>query len=315
MMPVLYKIREESAKALHKLLKESGETDTYSMVKHKSMLYQLNNAISLAEKELPLATKRELKSESKRVGKISLSKLQDMVEAGEKRFRGIVTDLRLPMAKILLSAEQSVAHRHATSAERYSGAVGARIRRDLAIGAVRGESITQTAKRLLRGDYLATKGNPTKMADKIAEKQFFRNLSDAERLVQTEQNNVHNVTQKEALEEANGDDPGWMKRWDATIDRRTCDECAWVDGDIVPVHMPFKNGYMYPPIHPRDRCGITPWRQEWPRNFSLRNPRVLQTRLLAKVDSSPRVADVFQLDHMTRRLEAEVAAGIRFQRR
>lgn len=48
------------------------------------------------------------------------------------------------------------------------------------------------------------------------------------------------------------------KRWVATHDERTCDECIDLDEEYVKLDADFPGGYMEPPIHPNCRCTTTP---------------------------------------------------------
>lgn len=45
------------------------------------------------------------------------------------------------------------------------------------------------------------------------------------------------------------------KRWDATLDRRTCEECAALHGTEISVHDEFPEGD--PPLHPQCRCIVS----------------------------------------------------------
>lgn len=46
----------------------------------------------------------------------------------------------------------------------------------------------------------------------------------------------------------------WVKRWSTEFDARTCDECAPLDGETVPVLSDFPWGD--PPLHPNCRCTL-----------------------------------------------------------
>lgn len=275
-LPILEEIREQTARVVSRGLRDSSLDDNFSAFRQRSMLAQLDRAIADGLSRLPRAIASQLRTGTRRAGRSSLERLRTMVEEGEARFGSAVQRLRIPVAKILLDVDRSVAARHSGSAMRYSGEIGARVRRDMAIGLVRGENFGQIARRLvgpIRYDRMSTGRNgPERVADAIADRQLFKSVSEAERLVRTEVIGGYNFAQLEGLQElererrsdpeTSGDDP-WLKRWDATQDRRTCRLCASMDGEVRPMNQMFSCGVMWPPIHPNDRCGITPWRQGW----------------------------------------------------
>lgn len=263
-LPILENIRERTAGGLAKMLKSGSSSATYTMHKHRSLLLQLQTSIEQAKTILPRRTMAELTNGTTVVSKDAIAKLRAMIEEGEKKFGRAITNLRLPQAKILTNVENTVFARHATKSAKYSGDVGARITRDLAIGVVQGESIDEMAQRLLAGKYgpAAARG-PTAVAEAIADQQLFKNKYEAERLVRTELVNVYNAAELEALSRVNDDDPGWKKRWDATMDKRTCSQCAKLHGVIVNINENFPGGVKHPPLHPNDRCAVVPWHESW----------------------------------------------------
>jgi SPP1 gp7 family putative phage head morphogenesis protein len=45
-----------------------------------------------------------------------------------------------------------------------------------------------------------------------------------------------------------------MKRWDATLDRKTCSICRELDGQTVPINKQFRDGLEPGDVHPSCRC-------------------------------------------------------------
>ena len=71
----------------------------------------------------------------------------------------------------------------------------------------------------------------------------------AERLIRTETNHFHGEADKAAYKAAGVDEYEYV----ATLDSRTCETCAALDGK----HFKVKDaqaGVNYPPMHPNDRC-------------------------------------------------------------
>jgi hypothetical protein len=264
-MPTLYDLREKTAKALSKFLKGEEAASEYSLHKHRALLMQLDDVIKTAERELPSAALRDLKREAFGAAKIGVKKLENMVNEGEKKFTGASGSLRIPVAKVLLNVKRTMMGRYETKSDRYAGNVGRRIRNELAVGVIRGESIGEMTKRILgAGTFarLAKKGS-TAVADGIAENVLFKSQHEAERLVRTEIVNAYTESQIESIYEVEEEDPGYMKVWDAANDMRVCRECRNLDEVAVMLNENFRGGIQGPPLHPNDRCCINPWHRSW----------------------------------------------------
>jgi SPP1 gp7 family putative phage head morphogenesis protein len=256
-LPVLRSVRDETARVMNNWIKKSDPVSAYTLQRHRALLAQLDTVIRDAKRELSGAMVADLTKGAHVATGTALKNLAAMVRAGEQQFAGSVGGLRLPIAKLMTSVEKTLMTQHETSAARYAGRVGDLIRSDLAKGVVRGESVSQLARRLMRRG-----GDPDGGA--IADAQFFRGQWDAERLVRTETVNAYTQSQNEALAKTDEDDPGWMKRWDAANDKRVCEDCDQLDGIVVAHDEEFPyDGGDGPPLHPNCRCTITPWRSEW----------------------------------------------------
>ncbi len=185
-------------------------------------------------------------------------------------FEGSIRPIPLNQTKLLAEAKRTLIPRFKTSANRYAGQVGRDIQKQLAIGVVKGETIDQLTSRLAklggpRGKvYLRGKpGDPRAKAEYISEGLFRRYKHFAERLARTELINAYNATALDGMEELNKEDPGYMKRWDAALDRRTCVICAGLDDLVRPLDKDFAYGIPQPPAHPNCRCAQVVWRKEW----------------------------------------------------
>lgn len=260
---VLLDARERTAKSLAKFLRENTGSD-YQIHIHRALVGQLDDTLKMIQRELPSSAIVDLKRGSKGAAKTAIKNTQSMIREGEKKFRDSIVSLRIPIAKVLTRVDQTLIDRFERQGSRYAGRVGDRIRNELAVGVIRGENVDDMARRLVGSvKYDRIKSKPTKVADEIADRTFFKNQADAERLVRTELSNAYTVTQIESLDIANEDDPGWQKQWDAANDKNTCAICADLDEQIVGLHQNFTGGVQGPPIHPNDRCCIVPHRPEW----------------------------------------------------
>jgi SPP1 gp7 family putative phage head morphogenesis protein len=264
-LSALRDIQDTTERGMTSLLK-SGRRG-YSIQRQQAQYLQVERAIREIERRLPGAAGADLRSGSARVSETAIRRMQRMIREGEQEFAGAVTSLRLPVARVLATVDQTLMHRHASAAAKYAGDVGRRARREMMLGVIQGESPGQIANRLLTPAQreAAVRRGPRAIAEAVAENQFVRNKSDALRLVRTELVNAYSVTEIESLREADEEDPGYLKMWDATSDLRTCRDCARLNSKIAPLDRPFPGGVWHPPLHPNDRCTVTPWHSGWGR--------------------------------------------------
>lgn len=267
-LPVLRKARDEAARGMANFLRKAKGTTPYDMHQHRLLMAQLQPAITTIEHKLPFAMQSDLVKEGAAISKAGLVNIQKQAELGLKTFRDSAHTLHLDEAKILLDSNHVLMQRYPRSAARYAGNAGKWVQNQMAVGLVRNETVDQMTRRLLRGGDVtyerAEKNGPGGIGDAFGDRFYWRNRSDAERVVRTELVNAYGEVQNQALEEANRDDYGWLKRWDASNDRRTCPWCSELDGNTVRPEEGFYGGFDHPPAHPFCRCCIVAWRQEWP---------------------------------------------------
>lgn len=264
-MPALYDLREKTVSALRSFLKGEQVGSEYTMHKHRALIVQLDDAIKTAERELPAAAISDLKRESFGAAKVGIKKMEALVREGEKKFTGAVPSLNIPVAKVLTNVKRTVMGRFETKGYKYAGDVGRRLRNELAVGVLRGESVGEMTKRIMgAGNYArAAKKGVTKVAEGMADNVLFKSKHEAERLVRTEIVNAYTESQLESLDVADEEDPGYQKMWDAASDKRVCLACYALNGTVVDLNQNFRGGIQGPPLHPNDRCCIVPWHREW----------------------------------------------------
>lgn len=296
LLPILAEARDQQARDLAKWLSKVDREDKYTTAMHRQLVSSMDQSLVDMKKRLFYATKEDLQTEAKKAGSQAVAALRKAAIAGAKKFDDATTTLGLGKAQIVLDNARNLLGRHESSAARYAGRQGDEIKKQLAIGLVRGESVGSIVSRLsgvpaIRADRM----KDGDAADAIAENRFFKSKADAERLVRTENVHAANSAQVDALNDDNersesGDgekepeldddgnpilpDPdnsdaegGWMKRWDATFDRLTCEYCEDLDGQVVGADEAFDTDYdddvQHPPLHPNCRCAVTPWREGW----------------------------------------------------
>ena len=267
-LPVLRRARDETAAGLAEFLQQRDGGDTYTVHTHRALLAQLEPAIRTIEHELAPAARRDVTRDAQQASGWAVKHLRAVAEAGEKHFAMATPPLRFDSALVIRDANHVLHTRFASSAARYAGAAGARMRDTLAVSLIRGETIDQMTRRLLAGGDVRLRTlqrrGPEAVAEGVAERQFFRNYADAERLARTELVNAYGEIQVQGLEAANREDPGWLKRWDAANDRKVCPWCWSLNNVTVAPEEPFPEGVDHPPLHPCCRCAVVPWRVEWP---------------------------------------------------
>lgn len=201
---------------------------------------------------------------------LATSHLITEVTTWSAMFEGTIRPIAIEAASVLAEGKALVWPRFTNSAKRYAGQVGEDIRKQLAIGVVRGETVDQLTLRLSKlggpSGLVYTQGregSPRAKAEYIAEGLFRRYRHYAERLVVTETVNAYNEMALAGMDELEKEDPGYFQRWDAAVDKRTCEFCARYDDLVIPLDKTFPGGVKHPPLHPRCRCAVVVWRKEW----------------------------------------------------
>jgi SPP1 gp7 family putative phage head morphogenesis protein len=273
LIPVLEAARVNTARGLANWLKRVDGEDKYTAATHRQLLSSIDSAIVAMKREMFPAIHLDLQREGRDAGLTALKAMRKAAEAGSKKFEDSATPLKFDAAKIVMSSSRALMSKYTGSATRYAGRRGDEIKKQLAVGLVRGESVDSVVARLMgKPQLLSKRMSDSDKAEAVADNQFFKNKSDAERLVRTENIHAANAVQMDALtednenadaDESSGGEGGWQKRWDATFDKRTCEYCEDLDGEIRDADEEFEEGVMHPPLHPYCRCTITPWREGW----------------------------------------------------
>lgn len=177
------------------------------------------------------------------------------------------------IAQVLATGRRAPMARYETSAARYAGQVAADIRRELAVGVVRGENLDQLVARLrahggprgpvaLRG----VAGQPGAEVEVIPEGLFARYEYWAERLVRTELAHAYNEQVQDIGTELRGSAvPDMVRRWDASFDGRVCVRCGEMNGKTTDPKTDLFSGDVDVPLHPNCRCRAGLWRPDWER--------------------------------------------------
>jgi SPP1 gp7 family putative phage head morphogenesis protein len=268
--PVLFQAERELAQDLAKWLRtvENGAA-RFGAQQYRVALVQIRQALRTA-KGLNPALFDVLNSAGAEAGSLALGHLARQAEQFSMLFEGSLRPMPIRPAAVLAEGRKALIPRFRASAQRYGEYVTKDIQRELAVGVARGETFDQLTRRLMRHGgpkgmvtVRGIEGDRGAVSEHIAEGLFRRYRSRAETVVRTEVVQAYNVVAHDALAEAHAEDPGYLKRWDAALDWRLCPLCRSLDGAVAPVDGLFPGGYKHAPAHPRCRCALTPWHEEW----------------------------------------------------
>lgn len=244
--------------------------DRFTPQMYRNALLQIRGTLHHIDGDMKDGVEEALKAGGKTAGMLALRHLKYEVETFSGMFEHSIRPVAFDAANVLAQGKKTLWPRFSNSAKRYAGQVGEDIRKQLAIGLVRGETIDQMTTRLAklggpRGLVYTqgAPGTPRAKAEYIAEGLFTRYRHYAERLAVTETVNAYNATALDGMDELEAEDPGYFRRWDAAIDGRTCPYCREYDDLVVKLNEPFPGGVVHPPLHPRCRCAVVVWRKEW----------------------------------------------------
>jgi hypothetical protein len=193
MLPILRQAQLEVANDLERWLSKVPDgKQRYTAQMYRNTLLQLRNALrTIAQLEPTMFG--ALVNASHLAGGLSVQHLQNEVARFSEIFDGTVKRLPLNVTRIIATSDRYLIPRHRTSAARYAGQVGQDIRRELAVGVIRGESVSQMTDRLQRlggpRGHVALQGvagEPGAVTERIGEGLLTRYRHWAERVVRTE---------------------------------------------------------------------------------------------------------------------------------
>lgn len=270
LLPVLAEAERELARDLHAWLATAKNGKArFTAQEYRRSLLQIRTALKKAQTLEPEMI-RALRKGGHLAGRLAVGHLRQELTDFSLIFEGSIRSIPLEVAGILVKGDRLLIPRYRASASRYVGSVRDDIRRQLAVGLVRGETMEQLTKRLVRlggprGRVFLRghPGDPSAQSEIIAEGLFRRYRAWAARVARTETINAYNVQADAGLEELVRLDAEIRRRWDATADSRLCLVCRSLDGRVSEVGKPFPGGYTMPPAHPNCRCALTAWRDDW----------------------------------------------------
>lgn len=269
MLPLLEQAKHEVARDLTSWLQRNPNGgERYTALKLSSQLVALHGSMSTIAKLGPALAdvSADIRHDT---AKLSTAHLIAEVGRMSAIFDGVDFRPRVNLAAIIAVGDHFLLPQHRTSAAHYAGDVMTDIRAELAKGMLLGESIQEMTDRLVKlggpKDYVALRGiagQPGAKGQVIAEGLFRRYRWWAERIVRDQVGAAYTFQALAGYFEARQQIPDLEKRWDASVDRRTCPACAELDGVTVPLDSLFPGGVDVP-LHSCCRCRIGAWRAHW----------------------------------------------------
>jgi len=271
--PVLAQAQRETAQGLRSWIERADGESRYTAQSHRAVLAHLDRAIATVASLDPTLAEA-LRRGGAAAGAMAGQHVSTEIARYAQTFGGEVPRVPLNVARIVATGERSLVPRFRSSAARYAGNVGADIRRELAVGLLRRESVDEMVARLARigGPRGAVAlrgvvGDPGAVVEHISEGLFARYRAWGERLVRTELQQAYNVQVDASLHEAREAIPDLKRRWDASGDLRLCPRCAELHGSVAGLDEPFSGDVMSAPLHPHCRCRVGAWRDAWSSHF------------------------------------------------
>jgi len=239
-------------------LRRAGKDQSFTAFHLRQVLLQVRDGLKVFQSGL--AT--QLDNNGLATATLAQRHVVSAIKAFEKRFSGAEPVLRLEeagvFARVYRGIEPTLLMRYHKLVGNYPMPTIERVRNQLALSMIRGDSVDQTVNRI------AAKGG-------IFDHERYR----AERIVRTEGAYAYGVTNQRSLHEVAHEVPGLMKRLVATFDQRTGDDSKQLNGQTVPFDHPFvwmkpvKGGgverveYLQPPNRSNDREVSIPWRADY----------------------------------------------------
>ena len=279
LLPVLQQARGELNRDLARWINSGAGDARYTPQAYRNSLLAIDASMDAMNASLTPALVRVLGDFDGIARRLANTQTaRELAMFAQPGFSDVLPDVPVRVAAGLVTSRNAPMARYETSAARYTGQVARDIRRELAVGVVRGESLTDLVTRLQRlggpSGAVAVQGiagTVGAVVEVIPEGLFNRYEYWAERLVRTELAHAHNEQLQDIADDlrVNEDMPDLTRRWDASSDGRLCPRCQDMHGVLAdPKTDTFPGGIDNPPLHPNCRCRAGLWRPSWERFMS-----------------------------------------------
>lgn len=261
--PVLAQAQREVEKDLRAWLKREGGAGRFTTQRLRASLVQVRRTMERLRAGIEGKAFEGLRIGANAAGVLATGHVALEME----RFGALFGEtgwsaVQLDEAAILARGRALLVQRFRTSTRTYSREMRARIGAELAVSRLRNETVDEVAGRL----------------HGAMESVFRGERWRAERLARTELQHAYNVQHELGVRELRAHDPEIRLRWDAYFDRRTCLQCASLDGKLIDPDgkgakfrgewttksgKTMRSTHDIPPAHPNCRCVPVAWHEDW----------------------------------------------------
>lgn len=264
MAPVLAQTRREVARDLTAWLARQDAAERFTAQKYRNLLVQLEASFAAIRRLAP-ALVDALSGGLHGAAAMAVQHVVHELARFSAVFGESIRSLPIQVAAVVAHGDSFVVPRFERSAARYPRLVQDDIKRELAVGVVRGESVTALAERIARvgGFKRAVDASQPATGSQMAGGLFTRYDYWAERIVRTEVMSAYNACVDQSIRQVRQFVPDVCRRWDASLDMRVCQTCAGLNGAVAGLSEDFPGGYATAPAHPNCRCRVGAWRREW----------------------------------------------------
>lgn len=269
-LPALAQARDELRNDLYRWLANAPDGhERFTAYQRTQALRALEAAMGRIE-DLEPAMARALGGLRRETGVLAVQNLDHEVQRLSAIFGGGVPTIpQIQTAAVIAEGNHLLWKRHATSARRYAGQLGDDLRHQFAVGLAKGETFEQLTQRMRKLGPMpsARPAGMGALAADISDSMFHRWRYATDRLVRTEAMHAYNVQHDISIVHANEnrdpDDEEYLRRWDASADKVTCERCKELDRTVTTIDGVFKGGIKSPPLHPHCRCVVLAWLARW----------------------------------------------------
>jgi hypothetical protein len=299
LVPIMAEARRELAADLARWLRKHPDgAERFTGQRYAEALLQLDTALEVIRTKLPGEMLDLLGEQGDAAAALALKNLKAQVITHANHFGGEQRALPARTAALVERGTALLMPRYQQTLVRYGAEGVEAIKRQLAVGMMRGETFEEMKRRLVKnaGATLAAGWSAKQVADSMARGFMSPLHSRAERIVRTEGINTYNALADQGIDDLEADDPGWLKKWDASADSRTCPVCSGLDGAIVipgggfvapPDAQGIARTHRHPPAHPSCRCAVVAWRREWEKALPPREKAAPKPKLVSVPPAPP----------------------------